>query len=973
MNNNKISLIAFFGMSIMTYLYANSQDFNGSFESRFVRYQKGQAYIGEVSDSWDEIVWRGERVHKQIILWSNSTISDLRYQVEDLKGESGIISKSDVKIRFAGNVKGDEKALTCSQYAEGHSTNVEIADALMDREVNEIDSSDPLKLWITIDIPSNTKAGKYSGNLEISHISGSLAFSINLEVVDFKIPNVSEWSFHLDLWQFPLNFLHHHNRLNPDNIILPWSQDHYELIEPAYQLLADLGQKVITTYIKGGSLGAESMVQWIKKSDGTWSYDYTDFNTYVEFMFSLGINAQISCFSPVGWNEEKIPYYDEASNMPLDLYAPLNSPEYAERWDHFLTDFKNHLRSKGWFDKTVLYLDEVQEDKLHAVISVVKGNDSAWKLGIAYSHAIEKSIADEFYDLSGILEQASIYETDSDKIFTFYTSCSQKFPNSYVTPENNPAEMTWMSWHAFNGGYNGFLRWAFDYGLKNDPFDARDGAHTAGDFALVYRNPGDYPFSYSSSIRMELLREGIQDYEKINVLVDHLAKSEHPADLQVLNELRSVISRFGKTSGKYANSIIPEAQELLKQIVIGEYGYCKTEAGQDKGYYIVGLRTVGGEDNISISVDSFPSYGYSYHTQNLVSGKPGDTLEVELKVSESGTCARVIGWIDWNNDKDFEEEEHIFDSGSIINCGNSDIYRFNLKIPQYVRQGIKRVRFRLTDSTDFTPIPCGLLERSSVLDFDLSVIDPYCGFIGDGYEEYFIAGLQTSGGKEDHNINYNPYAYPSNGFGVNINNTLVVEKGDIFSIYLENSPPSKCARTLIWIDWNADLDFDDNGELIFDDHNTESCENPVSKTINVKVPSDILKENVRMRVILRDSWLDPPKPCGTASYSAGADFYIQVINAPTTNIKEENLSSSMVYPNPTRNGIIMVSVKEGTLTPYFIEIFNSNGKKMLREEHHQYQKYHSINLSNLGNGLYFVKIVNDSQTITRKLVVQKGL
>ena len=36
----------------------------------------------------------------------------------------------------------------------------------------------------------------------------------------------------------------------------------------------------------------ESMVTWLKKADGTWYFDYTVFDRWVEFMMSVGVRKQ---------------------------------------------------------------------------------------------------------------------------------------------------------------------------------------------------------------------------------------------------------------------------------------------------------------------------------------------------------------------------------------------------------------------------------------------------------------------------------------------------------------------------------------------------------------------------------------------------------------------------------------------------------------------------------------------------------
>ena len=125
--------------------------------------------------------------------------------------------------------------------------------------------------------------------------------------------------------------------------------------------------------------------------------------------------------------------------------------------------------------------------------------------------------------------------------------------------------MTWLAWHASAQGYDGYLRWAYDYWRNEDPRDARDGGFTAGDFAFVYRTDNSQSMQYQSSVRFELLREGIQDFEKIALL-----KSGHYRDLSaVVKELLDkTLNAFTEQSGIDGKSeeLVVRAQATLAAI-----------------------------------------------------------------------------------------------------------------------------------------------------------------------------------------------------------------------------------------------------------------------------------------------------------------------------------------------------------------------------------------------------------------------
>ncbi|GAA3611493.1 DUF4091 domain-containing protein [Flavivirga amylovorans] len=542
-----------------------AQAINGSFESKFKRYQKNEMFSGTTTHNWAPVAWQGERIHTQIVLWSDTDIKGLSYTISDFSNSTETLTDISTKLRFGQYIKGDIEARSCAEYPS-HINSVEIMDALSNQVATTLKAIDPLKIWLTIDVPYTDITGTYTATFTVNGGDAPLVFNIALTLLDYRLPKVTDWEFHLDLWQFPMTILEHYNKANPDKTIKTWSDAHFELLKPAYNILADTGQKVITTYIKNGALGAESMVKWTRKTDGTWAYDFTVFDKYVTTLMSWGITKQISCFSPVGWNETTIPFWDEATRTTIDLNAPLGSETYETRWGDFLTAFKMHLDSKGWFHKTVLYLDEVSEEKLSHVVAVVHGNHADWKLGIAYSHRLPDSVKANFYDVSGILEDASSMGITNNKIATFYTSCTQKKPNNYVTPENNLAEMTWMSWHAQNEGYNGYLRWAYDFWRLTDPFDARDGNNTAGDFSMIYRSSNNTPIDFLPSLRLIMLREGIQDYEKLKRIKTILKKTSEPRHIETLKELDSIVGKFVKTSGADAEKLVREGQKTLESI-----------------------------------------------------------------------------------------------------------------------------------------------------------------------------------------------------------------------------------------------------------------------------------------------------------------------------------------------------------------------------------------------------------------------
>jgi hypothetical protein len=208
---------------------------------------------------------------------------------------------------------------------------------------------------------------------------------------------------------------------------------------------------------------------------------------------------------------------------------------YNEYWGNFLSDFAKHLRQKGWFDKTTIAMDERPLKSMIEAIKLVRRIDPEFKISSAglYHPEIEK----EIYDLCIAFGYQYPVEVKADreksgKISTVYTCCTEARPNTFTF--SPPAEAAWIGWHAMAGNYDGYLRWSYNSWTVDPLHDSRFRTWAAGDCYLVY--PG-----VRSSIRMERLIEGIQDFEKGRILKAEFIEKGETAKWNKLNDL---ISRF---------------------------------------------------------------------------------------------------------------------------------------------------------------------------------------------------------------------------------------------------------------------------------------------------------------------------------------------------------------------------------------------------------------------------------------------
>lgn len=512
-----------------------------SVASTNIRFVKSVIPKVEQKNIWKGEAWKGERISGQLVLWSNDSIHQVSTEISDFKSEDEKILPTNIaQARFVKYVITDEFAGGCGYRKPEDFASSLAADALDDVNSYSVKAQETRPIWVTIDVPFDAEAGTYKSTITLN-IEGekSKEFEFTLNVIDMVLPQGTDWKFHLDLWQNPYAVSRFHK-------VEAWSQEHWSLLKPLMKRLADAGQKVITVSLNKRPWGGqtfdqfEAMVDWKKKADGSWEYDFTIFDNWVQFMMDLGIKKQISCYSMVPWGNEFY-YFDEAKNKEVKIKAPPGTKEYKELWIPFLKKFKTHLVEKGWNNITRIAMDERGPEEMKAMLKLL--NEYAPEFGVSFAdnHKSYKLYPDELKDMSvafghPVDDEDLLLRREKGHVSTHYVCCSDGFPNTFTF--SPPAEGVFIGWYTVAADFDGFLRWAYNSWVENPLQDSRFRAWPAGDTYIVYPEN-------RSSIRFETLREGIQDAEKIRILRKELKEKEMLDELDFLNDL---VAKFNITS-----------------------------------------------------------------------------------------------------------------------------------------------------------------------------------------------------------------------------------------------------------------------------------------------------------------------------------------------------------------------------------------------------------------------------------------
>ena len=534
-----------------------------SWGSTDIRYKKEEpAPIARLKKDINLTAWKGERVSAQLVVWTPEALDNLSFIVSDLTSGKETISKDNIRTGFVRYVMTDELNKD-GKGGCGYRKSSDYDSTLVADPIDHIASTLTVPAnatqggWISVRVPQQVKAGKYTGTVTVKDgdkVLSELKLAVNVK--NRTLPASTEWAFHLDLWQNPYAEARYYN-------VEPFSKEHFDRMRPDMQNYVDAGGKVITASIMHKPWNGqtydpfESMVTWLKKADGTWYFDYTVFDKWVEYMVSLGVKKQINCYSMVPWRLS-FQYFDQASNSFKYLDAKPGEAAYDEFWGNMLTSFAKHLKEKGWFDITHISMDERPMKDMLATLKVIRKADKDFKVSLAGTYHDE--LVKELHDYCIAIGEkfpAEVIKSrkEAGQVTTYYTCCTEPRPNTFTF--SAPAEAEWLGWFAAKENLDGYLRWALNSWVKNPLQDSRFTAWAAGDTYMIYPEG-------RSSIRFERLIEGIQSYEKIRILKEEFEKKGNKSAIKKIDKILKAFDEFSLEEIPAA-TVVTKAKEAINK------------------------------------------------------------------------------------------------------------------------------------------------------------------------------------------------------------------------------------------------------------------------------------------------------------------------------------------------------------------------------------------------------------------------
>ena len=556
--------------------------------------------IAAYEDSWKDVAWKGDVLNSKIVTCTRKAVHNAKITASDFVNGSAVISSDNVEIKWLkeinanigrGNSSAPVKPFPDVIYKGGS----------LDIEANKVQQA-----WININIPKDVQPGVYKGTVTVTadELETPYVFNYEFEVLNLVQPETSEVGTEIQVWQHPFSVANHYlglgskpsggisNELAND---FYFTEKHFNLMRASMEEYRDLGGRDVVANIVEEAWNHQSyyndpsMVKWTKKADGTFEFDYTWYDAWINFQVECGVLdpengiGQIKCYSIVPWNNQ-IAYYDEATGQTVKKSYRPGSADWKEIWGIFLTDFMEHSKAKGWFEITYISMDERGLDQLEPAVEMIESitdvEGNHFKISSALNYA-----APEYYDFTDRINDISINQGNAANVkqmqalsqhrqergltTTIYT-CTGDYPSNYTI--SDPADNYWTMWYSMTTQTDGFMRWAWDNYVYNMHENISYRYWEPGDGWLIYpieKEELDENFnaSFYSTPRYEMLKKGIRDVNKAKYLMEQSEELK-----EKVNELTgSIKTPNGK--GSYGSKV--PASEADRQLVYTEVNRMK--------------------------------------------------------------------------------------------------------------------------------------------------------------------------------------------------------------------------------------------------------------------------------------------------------------------------------------------------------------------------------------------------------------
>ena len=330
-------------------------------------------------------------------------------------------------------------------------------------------------IWVRIEVPAGTAPGSYEGAVTVNSDRGAIEIPIRLTVWPFELPK--QIPFGLTLWVWPSIIAEYH-------CVKLYSDEFWAVLESYAVQMAARRQDTIFTPI----VGPESLIDVTKSMDGSYRFDFTNFDRWVKLFFDAGFTR----IEGAHVYDDSIKYQrivDEktAGLITLDNGAKAENfdddDQYVAMLRQLFAAMPKHLQEHGWQDCYIQHVfDEPQGPMVDVYLKLAGVLREVWpEVKFIDAADAKPQLFDVIDTLVPLCDHRTIFGDaqkflKAGKTLWSYT-CNHprgRYPGAFLDQALIKTRI--MPWILWRYGGTGFLyyalgHWAVQYDVERNRFD----------------------------------------------------------------------------------------------------------------------------------------------------------------------------------------------------------------------------------------------------------------------------------------------------------------------------------------------------------------------------------------------------------------------------------------------------------------------------------------------------------------------
>jgi hypothetical protein len=457
---------------------------------------------------------RNEIVSGQCVFYSNEGLEKISVELGPLNNMTSTytIPKENILWNFVGSVSLTENTPNQFEHVLVRKAPADFPDYLMEDRQLDVEKGIYQPVWLTIEIPADADPGRYSTFLILKSGSKEQSLPLSLTVYPFSMPD--ERHLKVTEWYSTRNFEKFHG------ISEKYSNAWFDMLRRYAHNLSKHRQNIFQVPMNS--------IEITLLADGELVFDFSYFDQIAQIFWDTGKmdyleTGELAQFGEGVWFSTDIHFKDfRVFDSTKDEEITLSGMDVIP---YLLPAFENHLRGKGWLEKTLFHVKD--EPTLR--------NVTAWKEAsrIIHNYApdlirIDALETTHLFDdieiavpkldyLAGWLEKYQEAARQGTELWYYTVGIYQarSYPNKTI--DMPLIDNRILHWINYKYDLAGFLHWGWNHWTE-DPFK-EVGMHI-GDAWHVYPSKN----GVMNSLRWEQMRNGIQDYEYFWLLEDQILR-----------------------------------------------------------------------------------------------------------------------------------------------------------------------------------------------------------------------------------------------------------------------------------------------------------------------------------------------------------------------------------------------------------------------------------------------------------------